>query len=202
MFTISPQQDVGGGSVQNGERHSLARIPLRWMIRECLKKSDIIFDKCMLEHEAGMDIGSLSKPPNPLSPENLHLTRPGDGKIKGFSFTRIPIAVASGVALPFRWVWGKLEHLHLKKSPNVVFDFDVTRFKYEGEPQEELKDALSPIYDQLDAHWYWTLMEWMPCESFLPVSGDELINGASKGIMKKQSAEVADSDDFWAYKLV
>ena len=29
--------DVGGGSVQNEERHSLARIPLRWMIRECFR---------------------------------------------------------------------------------------------------------------------------------------------------------------------
>lgn len=27
--------DVGGGSVPNDTPHSLARIPLRWMIREC-----------------------------------------------------------------------------------------------------------------------------------------------------------------------
>ncbi|KAI9455939.1 hypothetical protein BJY52DRAFT_1384548 [Lactarius psammicola] len=29
--------DVGGGSVPNGTRNSLARIPLRWMIRECFR---------------------------------------------------------------------------------------------------------------------------------------------------------------------
>lgn len=29
--------DVGGGSVKNGERYSLARISLRWMIRQCFK---------------------------------------------------------------------------------------------------------------------------------------------------------------------
>ena len=27
--------DVGGGSIANGTRHSLARIPLRWMLRQC-----------------------------------------------------------------------------------------------------------------------------------------------------------------------
>ena len=27
--------DTGGGSVRNGTRHTLARIPLRWMIRQC-----------------------------------------------------------------------------------------------------------------------------------------------------------------------
>ncbi|KAG9085358.1 hypothetical protein FRC07_013392, partial [Ceratobasidium sp. 392] len=29
--------DVGGGSVKNGERYSLARISLRWMVRQCFK---------------------------------------------------------------------------------------------------------------------------------------------------------------------
>jgi hypothetical protein len=29
--------DVGGGSVPRGTAHTLARIPLRWMIRECFK---------------------------------------------------------------------------------------------------------------------------------------------------------------------
>ncbi|PSR72077.1 hypothetical protein PHLCEN_2v12058 [Hermanssonia centrifuga] len=29
--------DVGGGSVKNSEKHNLARIPLRWMIRECFR---------------------------------------------------------------------------------------------------------------------------------------------------------------------
>ncbi|KAG5638609.1 hypothetical protein H0H81_011499 [Sphagnurus paluster] len=36
--------DVGGGSVENGTPHSLARIPLRWMVRECFKaKTGIMF---------------------------------------------------------------------------------------------------------------------------------------------------------------
>ncbi|KAF8881859.1 hypothetical protein BD779DRAFT_1544475 [Infundibulicybe gibba] len=37
--------DVGGGSVSNDTTNNLARIPLRWMLRECFKtKSGIMFD--------------------------------------------------------------------------------------------------------------------------------------------------------------
>ncbi|QRW07790.1 choline transport protein [Ceratobasidium sp. AG-Ba] len=51
--------DVGGGSVKNGERYSLARISLRWMVRQCFKcDTGIMFHTNMLE-----DIG--------LSPETL-----------------------------------------------------------------------------------------------------------------------------------
>ncbi|KAJ6568236.1 hypothetical protein DFH09DRAFT_1080637 [Mycena vulgaris] len=51
--------DVGGGSVQNDTRHSLARIPLRWMIRECFQaQTRIIFDAQHLQ-ELGLDPATL-----------------------------------------------------------------------------------------------------------------------------------------------
>ncbi|CAE6479938.1 unnamed protein product [Rhizoctonia solani] len=51
--------DVGGGSVKNGERYSLARISLRWMIRQCFKcDTGIMFHSNLFE-----DVG--------LSPETL-----------------------------------------------------------------------------------------------------------------------------------
>jgi hypothetical protein len=185
VFFAGAHCDVGGGSVQNGQRHSLARIPLRWMIRECfIVESGIIFDAHMLKHEVGLDIDSIFKAPNPLSPETHSLVKPGSGEIKGFSFIRIPLAVLSGLSSPFRWGWGKMKRLRLHKAPKPTFSLELPRFKYEGEPQEELADAISPIYDQLDLHWYWKVMEWIPW------------------IVKKQSAEVADSDESWAYKFV
>ena len=52
--------DIGGGSVANDTPHSLARIPLRWMIRQCfLAKTGIQF-----EAEKLRDIG--------LAPETLY----------------------------------------------------------------------------------------------------------------------------------
>lgn len=51
--------DVGGGSVENGARYSLARISLRWMIRECFKaNSGILFHGSMF-NEIGLDPATL-----------------------------------------------------------------------------------------------------------------------------------------------
>ena len=154
--------------MKNGQRHSLARIPLRWMIRECFKLNiGIIFDAHMLKHEVGLDIDSIFSPPPPLSPTTLHLAAP-DGELVGFSFRRIPTAIISGLTSPFRWVWAKLPHLRSHSSPKVPFTLEQSRFIFEGEAKEELEDALSPIYDQLDKHTYWKIMEWIPCK--LPLS--------------------------------
>ncbi|KAL0575791.1 hypothetical protein V5O48_006189, partial [Marasmius crinis-equi] len=47
--------DVGGGAVPNDTRNSLARIPLRWMIRQCfLLNTGILFHREMLKY-VGMD---------------------------------------------------------------------------------------------------------------------------------------------------
>jgi hypothetical protein len=136
------------------------------MIRECFKTfSGIIFDAHMLKHEVGLDVDSLDKAPSPLAPEAHHLDKAKSVELKGFKFSSIPRGIFSGLSFPFRWVGGKLSNLRLHKSPHVVFSLDLPRFVYEGEAEEELKDALSPIYDQLKVHWYWTMMEWIPCES-------------------------------------
>ncbi|KAI0829012.1 hypothetical protein BC628DRAFT_1337562 [Trametes gibbosa] len=51
--------DVGGGSVPDETRHSLARIPLRWMIRECFRtRTGIRFHGELLK-EVGLDPATL-----------------------------------------------------------------------------------------------------------------------------------------------
>jgi len=51
--------DVGGGAVANGTRNALARIPLRWMIRQCfLAKTGIMFHGERLK-TIGLDPNSL-----------------------------------------------------------------------------------------------------------------------------------------------
>ncbi|KAJ7788332.1 hypothetical protein B0H14DRAFT_2398468, partial [Mycena olivaceomarginata] len=53
--------DVGGGSVINPKRPSLARIPLRWMIRECFEaKTGMMFNTQRLQ-ELGLDPTKLYK---------------------------------------------------------------------------------------------------------------------------------------------
>jgi hypothetical protein len=103
--------------VKNSTRHSLARITLRWMIRECfVEHTGIIFDACMVS-QVGLDIESIYVAPKPLSSTNLRLLSP------------------EASPPPPKWV-------------------------FEGEAQEELSDALSPIYDQLEKHPYWQPMEF------------------------------------------
>ena len=134
------------------------------MIRECFKTNiGIIFDAHMLMHEIGLDIDSIFKAPPPLPPKTLQLAGPSN-ELEGFSLARIPVAVISGLGSPFRWVWAKLPRLRSHTPPKVPFTLERPGFVSEGEAKEELDDALSPIYDQLDKHYYWSVMEWVPCK--------------------------------------
>jgi hypothetical protein len=157
--------------VKNGERHSLARIPLRWMVRECFKTdTGIIFDAHMLMHEVGLDIDSVLKVPPLLSSENLHLSRPSGAELEGFSFRHIPVSIISGLSYPFRWAWGKLPGPHLRDSEKLarvteqLNKLERSKPVSMGEPREELNDALSPIVDQIKMHPGWNIIEWIPCK--------------------------------------
>ena len=51
--------DVGGGAVKNDTRNALARIPLRWMVRQCfLADTGIMFNGQLLA-QIGLDPGTL-----------------------------------------------------------------------------------------------------------------------------------------------
>ncbi|KAI0778877.1 hypothetical protein BD413DRAFT_465419 [Trametes elegans] len=71
--------DVGGGSVADDTPHTLARIPLRWMIRECFKTNTGIRFHGELLKRIGLDPAALhpivlDRPP-PVQPQpELHLT--------------------------------------------------------------------------------------------------------------------------------
>ncbi|KAH9854308.1 hypothetical protein C2E23DRAFT_68019 [Lenzites betulinus] len=110
--------DVGGGSVTDDVPHTLARIPLRWMIRECFKTDTGIRFHGDLLRAIGLDPAALhphvaDRPP-PLAPHSDYLT---------------------SVAAPL---------------PHTT------------EEEHEIRDALSPMYDQLSLVWYWWLLEYMP----------------------------------------
>ncbi|KAG6328862.1 hypothetical protein ID866_10227, partial [Astraeus odoratus] len=68
--------DVGGGSDKNGVRYSLARIPLRWMIRECFKaNTGILFHGSKLR-KVGLDPETLyphvlARPPPICPPKSI-----------------------------------------------------------------------------------------------------------------------------------
>ncbi|KAL1692124.1 hypothetical protein GGG16DRAFT_52174 [Schizophyllum commune] len=118
--------DIGGGSVGNDERHSLARIPLRWMIRQCfLLETDILFHRELLP-KVGLD-------PDALWP----VVRPKDEvKVK-------PMDTSSS-------------------SSSAASVKDGAAFL--GEEEEDRRDALSPVYDQLSLKPHWWLLELIPAK--------------------------------------
>ena len=156
--------DVGGGSVKNRTRHSLARIPLRWMIKECFDLDvGIIFDEHMLKNKVGLEYKPNHKASKALPSTTRRLTRPDSTELQGFSASDIPATVISALGSPFRRVWRSLPGP--RNLPQAAIPCPSKPiFIFEGEAEEELADALSPVYDQLKKHTYWKIMEWIPCK--------------------------------------
>ncbi|KAI0800507.1 hypothetical protein C8Q74DRAFT_418441 [Fomes fomentarius] len=121
--------DVGGGSVKNETPHTLARIPLRWMIRECFRMNIGIRFHGELLRRIGLDPAALHpvvqpRPPA-LNPEPVHR----DGVAQ-------PVAMST-------------------------------------EEEHEVRDALSPLYDQLSLAPYWWVFELLPgMQKCLPNMGN------------------------------
>jgi hypothetical protein len=132
--------DIGGGSVQNGTRNSLARIPLRWMIRQCfLANTGIQFYRTTFKH-IGLD-------PTTLFP--FVTTRP---LALGTSASCVAEARASTYCPdPHRVTVND----QAQASPMAACTF-------KAEEHEELLDALSPIYDQLKLLKAWWILEILP----------------------------------------
>jgi hypothetical protein len=131
---MSIYTDVGGGSVVNATRNSLARIPLRWMVRQCfIVNTGIMFHKDTLP-KIGLD-------PNTLYPEVLD--RPQ-------AIFQDPKIHAIPVPKPI---------VHDDDRKAVVYTDGGC---FVNEEEEDLADALSPMYDQLKLAKYWWILEMLP----------------------------------------
>jgi hypothetical protein len=125
--------DVGGGSVANETPHSLARISLRWMIRECFKtNSGIMFNSEALRR-AGLDPATLypfvQKRPPPLP-------------VTGHKVERRP-------------------RTSLFSQPKIEEKSSASS-ACQTEEEHELHDALSPKFDQLSIKKTWWILELLP----------------------------------------
>lgn len=124
--------DVGGGAVRNEVRNNLARISLRWMVRECFKlNTGILFDRKMFKF-IGMD-------PDTLWPEVKARPPP----VYNFSGNPPPLT------RPFL-------NVHCE---NGMIEEDNS---FVNEEEEELADAMSPINDMLKIARSWWLLELVP----------------------------------------
>ncbi|CDO73380.1 hypothetical protein BN946_scf185013.g14 [Trametes cinnabarina] len=108
--------DVGGGSVTDDTPHTLARIPLRWMIRECFKTNTGIRFHGELLKRIGL---------NPAALHPIVLDRPPP----------------------------------VQPQPEVHLNSIAPPVPQTTEEEHEVRDALSPIYDQLSLAPYWWALE-------------------------------------------
>ncbi|KAF8883579.1 hypothetical protein BD779DRAFT_829377 [Infundibulicybe gibba] len=138
--------DVGGGSVPNSTTTNLARIPLRWMIRECFKThSGILFNTEGLRN-VGLSPGDLFPKIRPRPPA----LPVGSSCIAGTPLvTKKKGKKGKKGAVPTSYADGDGPSAH----PIV-----------ESEEELDLADALSPIYDQLSLARLWWLLEYIPIE--------------------------------------
>lgn len=138
--------DIGGGAVSNKTRHSLARIALRWMVRECFKTNTGIMFKSDALREIGLDPTTLYPYIAPRPP----LLPLADHRIQNPPAVPIPIR----------------PHMFLKKKkvdPEVQKILAEAKIPFLGtEEEEELRDAMSPKYDQLKIKKSWWLLEILP----------------------------------------
>ncbi|TFK54187.1 hypothetical protein OE88DRAFT_1675662 [Heliocybe sulcata] len=155
--------DVGGGSVRNSERHSLARIPLRWMIRECfLANTGMIFDAKKLRDVAGLDLDcNAAGTPTKVKDKPLPPVQSLEGRDYEImknpptqTFTRAFFKfIFSLIAIPYSFfVHRRLESV--EELPKVGESL--------GEAEEERRDAISPVYDQMELRWLWRLIDFFP----------------------------------------
>ena len=156
----SPLADVGGGSgtflghppyfwiqfhhfmfdlVANGIKPCLARISLRWMIRECFKtNTGILFNTGGMK-EIALDPASLS---------DKALTRPPAIPIDSSYTPKLYIA-----NIPKQGT-----------APIITDDSTQTAGVKSATTEEEadLQDSLAPIYDQLSIKKIWWILEFIP----------------------------------------
>lgn len=150
--------DIGGGAVPNDERHKLAQIPLRWMIRQAFECNTGIIFKTKVLAEYGLDVHTLW-------PKYESLSAPSHGPppsfLEKYDKALPPRSVRRGKLVPIDRREKGEDFYHLKSHA----DEDWT-----PEQVEDFYDALSPLNDQLIDAPNWWLLEFLPVQYKVPIA--------------------------------
>ena len=151
--------DVGGGSVDNSSRHNLARIPLRWMIRQCFLGNTGIRFHAPLLAAVGLDPASLYPVVKPRPPAIFYAPPPSvvtEPPESPTSATRLHDTTKTLVNFADVTTNGT-------SNPPLTLGYgNVPLHTVMSEEEEDLADALCPIYDQLKIAPYWWVLELLP----------------------------------------
>ncbi|KAK7464107.1 hypothetical protein VKT23_006271 [Stygiomarasmius scandens] len=143
--------DVGGGAVPNETRNSLSRIPLRWMIRQTfLANTGIMFHREMLR-DVGLDPATLWPVvhPRPTAVRSLdHSSALRAAGAASVSESQIPTQSQSSSS--------RTDGVHRTRLRSIFLQ------NFTSEEEEDYKDALSGINDELESVKAWWILELLP----------------------------------------
>lgn len=143
VWFAGAHSDIGGGAVPNETPNDLARIPLRWMVRECfLNKTDILFHSSEL-NKIGLSPDTLwpvAKVPTLSEPKLADVNEKGSAYHEG----RHP---------------NKATDMKVVNSPLPSLSKLVPDEKVRLGTTEDEKDAVQPIHDRLSRNPMWWILE-------------------------------------------
>ncbi|KAK5086244.1 hypothetical protein LTR70_000030 [Exophiala xenobiotica] len=162
VWFLGAHADVGGGAVPNDERHKLAQIPLRWMIRQAFDCNTGIIFKTEVLAEYGLDVHTLWPKYERL---NAPVHGPPPSFLEKYEDDLPPRSIRRSKLVPIKRQ-EKGEHFyHLKGRA----DEDWT-----PEQLEDFYDAMSPLNDQLVQAPSWWLLELWPVRYKVPIGLGEV----------------------------
>ena len=177
--------DVGGGAVANEERHKLAQIPLRWMIRQTFECDTGIIFKTKKLAEFGLDVHTLW-------PRYRSLPAPSHGPppsvLEKYEKGLPPRSIRRSKLIPI----GKFENgerfYHLK-SPT---DQDWT-----PELVEDFFDAMTPLNDELVKSPRWWILEVLPVEIQIPIAPGQVRSTTGMNLGRYRAVDETEPRVHW-----
>lgn len=177
--------DVGGGAVPNSERHKLAQIPLRWMIRQCFECNTGIIFKTKILAEHGLDVHTLW-------PKYERLKEPKHGVppsiLEKYETDLPPRSTRRDKLVPIDKHHDGEQLLHLQ-SHN---DDDWT-----PELVEDFYDALCKINDQLIDAPTWWILELLPVEIKIPVAPGDVRSRTGPNLGRYRGVDDVEPNVHW-----
>lgn len=180
--------DVGGGAVSNDQRHKLAQIPLRWMIRQAFECNTGIIFKTTVLAEYGLDVHTLW-------PEYKSLPIP--------SHSPPPSVLEKyDVNLPPRSVRrNKLIPIDRKENGENFYQLaSHTDDDWTPEQIEDSYDAMQPLNDQLVQAPSWWILELLPVQYKVPVAPGEVLIRTGMNLGRWRGVDDAEPNLHWTVK--
>lgn len=177
--------DIGGGAVANDERHKLAQIPLRWMIRQTFEANTGIIFKTKVLAEFGLDVHTLW-------PKYERLSAPHHGPapriLEKYEANLPPKSIRRSKLVPIDKHEDGEPFYHLRSHE----DEDWT-----PEQVEDFYDAMSPLHDQLVVAPVWWILEFWPVQYKVPTAPGEVLIRTGMNLGRYRGIEDREPNLHW-----